>query len=192
MCVFQFWDEPRWDREFLRYQRPRDSQTDGGPHNSQHQPFLLVRLQQRLHHQLSRVSGWWLCSLWSGLSVFGFGSVCVCSREKGACLFSCSLAAASLYNPLPPAGRCGDPLGCLICNSFPTYSHPFHHRASCQTSLWLCMITGCLPPLHPCTTRRVMLELMWCSVVMCRPAAFNHCSAVMCISQRRQKLEEHK
>lgn len=54
--VSQFRDEPRWDRELLRDQRSRDSQADGGPYHSQHQPFLLVSLQQGLYHQLFGVS----------------------------------------------------------------------------------------------------------------------------------------
>lgn len=31
-------------------------------------------------------------------------------------------------------------------------------QGSCQTSLWLCMITRCLPPFNPCTARRMMLQ----------------------------------
>lgn len=114
--LFQFWDEPWWDWEFLRYQRSRDSQTDGCSYNSQHQPFLLVCLQQRLHHQLSRVSGWY------GWWLFPVGlCVCVCAqqRRKVHSCFPFLLTAVSLYNPLPLAGPCGDPLGCFVREAFP-------------------------------------------------------------------------
>ncbi|XP_061553595.1 A disintegrin and metalloproteinase with thrombospondin motifs 6 isoform X2 [Phycodurus eques] len=47
--------EPRRHRQLVRHQRPRDGQADGGAHHGQHQPLLLVGLQQRLHHQLSRL-----------------------------------------------------------------------------------------------------------------------------------------
>lgn len=128
--MFQFWDEPWWDWEFLWYQRPRDCQTDGRSHNSQHQPFLLVCLQQRLHHQLSRVSGWWLFPV--GLSKYIL-YVYVCSREKGACLFSCC--------------HCWPLWWPARLSYIQVLLHLFTSiQDSCQTSLRLCMITRCLPP----------------------------------------------
>ena len=112
ICVFQFWDEPRWDWEFLRHQRPRDSQTDGRSYNSQHQPFLLVCLQQRLHHQLSRVSGWWLFPV--GRSECVWICLCVCVRvcvrmqQRKRCMPVFLLAHSCLA--LQPAAS-----GCPLC-----------------------------------------------------------------------------
>lgn len=192
--MFQFWYEPWWDREFLRYQRPRDSQTDGRSYNSQHQPVFLVCLQQRLHHQFSRVSGWWLFPVELSECVWICLHMCVCAAEKKvhACFpahLQPSRFTTRCHCHCHWLGPCGDPLGCLLCRSFSTFSRPFHHKDSCQTSLWLCMITGCHPPFHPCTTRRVTLELMRSLVVMCRQAAFNHCSTVLWIVKEDKKTK---